>query len=194
MKRSTSTLSGLPGADDSRDAACETGDVRYLPVLDEFLSKLDGKLSRHNEVVSRKLQAWGDLLDLAGWCVALQLGREKPWLNRLAERHLASFDRTVATWHDLLGIMEELADETIHRQDAGVLIWSAINPEKSGVAPTASLTRRESEVMDWLRQGKTSPEIAIILGCSIRTIEKHVANLYRKIGVRNRTAAIWSNL
>ena len=53
-----------------------------------------------------------------------------------------------------------------------------------------NLSRRESEVLSWLREGKNGPEIAIILGCAIRTVEKHLANLYQKLGVRNRAAVI----
>jgi DNA-binding CsgD family transcriptional regulator len=45
-------------------------------------------------------------------------------------------------------------------------------------------------VLEWLRRGKTDPEIAAILGCAVRTVEKHVANLYRKTGARNRAAMI----
>lgn len=55
---------------------------------------------------------------------------------------------------------------------------------------TESLTGRECEVLKWLQQGKTSPEIAIILGCAARTVEKHVQNLYRKLGIKNRTSII----
>jgi DNA-binding CsgD family transcriptional regulator len=57
--------------------------------------------------------------------------------------------------------------------------------------PLASynLTPRESEVALWLAQGKTNPEIAIILQLSARTVEKHVERILEKIGVENRAAA-----
>src|SRR5262249_60536732 len=35
-------------------------------------------------------------------------------------------------------------------------------------------TRRESDVACWLAEGKTNAEIAVILGVSARTVEKHM--------------------
>jgi DNA-binding CsgD family transcriptional regulator len=51
------------------------------------------------------------------------------------------------------------------------------------------LTPRESEIAEWLAQGKTNPEIAIILQARQRTVEKHVEKILLKLGVENRTAA-----
>jgi DNA-binding CsgD family transcriptional regulator len=53
----------------------------------------------------------------------------------------------------------------------------------------ATLTPREREVAHWLTQGKTNGEIALILGTSPRTIEKHVERILHKLGVENRTTA-----
>jgi len=50
-------------------------------------------------------------------------------------------------------------------------------------------TPREVEVLSWVTRGKTDPEIALILGASPRTIEKHVQRILAKLGVENRTAA-----
>ncbi len=52
------------------------------------------------------------------------------------------------------------------------------------------LTPREAEVLQWLAQGKSSPEIAIILGISSRTVSKHLTRVYQQLGVENRHAAI----
>jgi DNA-binding CsgD family transcriptional regulator len=52
------------------------------------------------------------------------------------------------------------------------------------------LTRRESDVLFWLSQGKTNAEIGRILGMAERTAETHALRLYRKIGVENRYSAI----
>ncbi len=49
-----------------------------------------------------------------------------------------------------------------------------------------SLSHREKEVACWVAQGKTNPEIAIILGISARTVEKHVQRALEKLGVENR--------
>lgn len=52
------------------------------------------------------------------------------------------------------------------------------------------LTARETEVFSWLLEGKRNSEIAMILGCSPRTIDKHVQNILRKSGAETRTAAV----
>ncbi|CCD95170.1 Two-component transcriptional regulator, CheY-LuxR families (two-component signal transduction system) [Bradyrhizobium sp. ORS 375] len=51
------------------------------------------------------------------------------------------------------------------------------------------LTTRESEVLSWLSKGKTNRDIAQILGLSPRTVDKHLEQIYAKLGVENRTAA-----
>jgi DNA-binding CsgD family transcriptional regulator len=53
----------------------------------------------------------------------------------------------------------------------------------------SGLTRREGEVANWLEQGKTNPEIAVIPQASVRTVEKHMERILAKLGVENRTAA-----
>ena len=57
--------------------------------------------------------------------------------------------------------------------------------------PTAlSLTPRERAVLDWLAGGKTDRDIGVILGCSHRTVQKHLQRIYEKLGVETRTAAV----
>jgi DNA-binding response OmpR family regulator len=51
------------------------------------------------------------------------------------------------------------------------------------------LTSREGEVLSWLAKGKTNRDIAQILGLSPRTVDKHLEQIYAKLGVENRTAA-----
>ena len=40
-----------------------------------------------------------------------------------------------------------------------------------------------------ITQGKTNEEIGDILGCSRRTVQKHLERIYIKLGVENRTGA-----
>jgi DNA-binding NarL/FixJ family response regulator len=51
------------------------------------------------------------------------------------------------------------------------------------------LTKREGEVLSWLSKGKSNRDIAQILGLSPRTVDKHLEQIYAKLGVENRTAA-----
>jgi DNA-binding CsgD family transcriptional regulator len=60
-----------------------------------------------------------------------------------------------------------------------------------GVPPAnaTSLTPREREVLQWIVEGKTNPEIGIILGISWRTVRLHCERIFRKLNVETRTAA-----
>lgn len=61
--------------------------------------------------------------------------------------------------------------------------------DESILQASFSLTQRESEVLLWLARGKGNAEIAIILGISTRTINKHLEQIFRKLNVENRTSA-----
>ena len=52
------------------------------------------------------------------------------------------------------------------------------------------LSRREIEVMTWVARGKANGEIGQILHISPRTVSKHLENIYGKLGVECRTAAV----
>lgn len=53
-----------------------------------------------------------------------------------------------------------------------------------------ALNGREVECLTWSARGKTSPEIATILGLSKRTVNFHVENACRKLNVSTRTEAV----
>ncbi|MFC4314245.1 response regulator [Steroidobacter flavus] len=52
-----------------------------------------------------------------------------------------------------------------------------------------SLTTREAEVLLWISRGKSNREIGEILGISPRTVNKHLEQVFVKLGVENRAAA-----
>lgn len=52
-----------------------------------------------------------------------------------------------------------------------------------------SLTGRESEVLLWISRGKSNREIGEILSISPRTVNKHLEQVFVKLGVENRAAA-----
>lgn len=51
------------------------------------------------------------------------------------------------------------------------------------------ITEREAEVLLWIARGKTNREIGTILTMSPRTVNKHLEQIFRKLGVENRTTA-----
>jgi signal transduction histidine kinase/ligand-binding sensor domain-containing protein/DNA-binding NarL/FixJ family response regulator len=52
------------------------------------------------------------------------------------------------------------------------------------------LSSREQEILIRVLDGKLSKEVAAELDISVRTVEKHLSNLYRKAGVQNRVELI----
>jgi DNA-binding NarL/FixJ family response regulator len=51
------------------------------------------------------------------------------------------------------------------------------------------LSPREAQVLELVAGGRTNKEIAVELVVSVHTVERHLQNAYRKIGVRNRSDA-----
>jgi DNA-binding CsgD family transcriptional regulator len=51
------------------------------------------------------------------------------------------------------------------------------------------LTVRESEVLVWISSGKSNRDISDILNISPRTVNKHLEQIFTKLGVENRAAA-----
>ncbi len=77
-------------------------------------------------------------------------------------------------------------------QDDTVML--ALEEEHAPPGPAAlcqlGLTPRQAEVAYWVAQGKTNPEIALILGASSRTIDKHMERILERLGVENRATLI----
>ena len=52
------------------------------------------------------------------------------------------------------------------------------------------LTPRESQILAWVARGKTNREVAELLWIAPTTVRKHLENVYAKLGVTTRTAAV----
>jgi DNA-binding CsgD family transcriptional regulator len=66
------------------------------------------------------------------------------------------------------------------------LLARLTKPAKS----TVSLSPREMELLRHMVDGLTAKEIAASLDISIHTADTHTRNLYGKLGVRSRAAAV----
>lgn len=53
--------------------------------------------------------------------------------------------------------------------------------------PETVLTEREDEVLKLIAEGSSSKDIATALTISIKTVERHRANILAKLGMRDRT-------
>ena len=61
--------------------------------------------------------------------------------------------------------------------------------EERTLQDALSLTGREADVLVWISRGKANREISEILGISHRTVNKHLEQVFEKLGVENRAAA-----
>jgi DNA-binding CsgD family transcriptional regulator len=52
------------------------------------------------------------------------------------------------------------------------------------------LSPRQQEVLNFLKDGLTNPEIAVQLGVTERTVKAHCQEVFDRLGARNRTAAV----
>jgi pimeloyl-ACP methyl ester carboxylesterase/DNA-binding CsgD family transcriptional regulator len=99
--------------------------------------------------------------------------------------YLGDSEATSSAIEEFLGEVEEGQTE---RREA-----DALPSERNGSGPgrgySHGLTAREVEVLRRLAGGQTNTEIAEDLYVSVRTVERHVANIYAKIGARGRATA-----
>ena len=93
-----------------------------------------------------------------------------------------------------LGKSQEETDEIWEKHGSIICSYAAIfNVRMAGLPiPTQrnDLTERQKEVLHWVAHGKTSAEIATILGLSSATIEKHLRQARDTLGVGTTTQAV----
>ncbi len=69
----------------------------------------------------------------------------------------------------------------------------ALLPSSKPADPAAALSGREREVLLLVAQGMANKQVARQLGISERTVKAHLGNVFRHIGVADRTsAALWA--
>ncbi|WP_292993467.1 XrtB/PEP-CTERM-associated transcriptional regulator EpsA [Nitrosomonas sp.] len=100
-----------------------------------------------------------------------------------------SFDDTT------LGVMESLLpylDNALRRIKPWACQHQTMFPSENLLQSRKNygLSRREAEIMDWVRMGKTNSEIASILGISACTVRNHLQSIFKKLNVFNRVQAI----
>jgi DNA-binding NarL/FixJ family response regulator len=74
---------------------------------------------------------------------------------------------------------------------------NGFSPDFSSAEPLEKqlgLTPREAEVLLWLAQGKSNPEIASIVGSAENTVRVHLSHIFEKLGADNRHAAMLTAL
>ena len=90
------------------------------------------------------------------------------------------------------GIMAELCREALTAGIETDYVRRLANWHQLDLAtsPLPRLTPKESEILAWIKEGKSTWEIATILGSSERTVKFHVGNLLRKLDATSRPHAV----
>lgn len=168
----------------------------------DALAGLEAALSQGGEGVVLRLQAGRTLLDAAPAALALLArygvapvhpGRRLPArLDRWLAGRGMRFPRSLVVEHggDRL-VVRAYADP--RSPDGGMLLLVAETLALTSPARFADLpqlTPREREVLRWVAAGKTDRDIAVLLGISVRTVQKHLERCYAALGVETRTAAV----
>jgi DNA-binding response OmpR family regulator len=88
------------------------------------------------------------------------------------------------------------ADDYVTKPIDFEVLGTIINARLAGVARSelwpklVQLNDREVETLTWVARGKTSAEIAQILGLTKRTVDFHIDNARTKLGAATRTQAV----
>jgi len=106
---------------------------------------------------------------------ALKAGATSYLLKNVNAEELASAIQDAYTGKSTLApeATEALIQATRQRRDIGF-----------------DLTKREKEVLELLVDGKSNNEIAMLLSISLATVRFHLANIYSKLGAKNRIEAV----
>lgn len=72
---------------------------------------------------------------------------------------------------------------------SGYLV-SRMDARLLGETAADSLSDRERECLHWVSEGKTTEEVALILGVTANTVNSYIANAMQKFGAANRAMAV----
>jgi DNA-binding NarL/FixJ family response regulator len=98
-----------------------------------------------------------------------------------AYRAVGDDDAAAASFDAAVEILERLGAEAV---------GARARVERATTVPLPSgLTGREAEVLRLVASGRTNKQIAAELRLSEKTIERHLSNIFTKIGVSTRAAA-----
>jgi DNA-binding NarL/FixJ family response regulator len=83
-----------------------------------------------------------------------------------------------------------LSESALRARQSATELLEMINEQRAAAARRSpdGLTQREAEILTLLAQGRSNQEIANSLVVSIRTVERHISNIYLKLGLEGRTA------
>ena len=184
------------------------GGVDYVTkpiVVDELLARIRVHLAN-----ARAAQGAGAALDASGrFLFATDRAGKLLWCTPKAKQLLADSNLQSALTEPLMRLREQSATAQaravleVGTQRLEIAMVSSIGPnewlfrltesavvvEEHVLQQTLAISTRESEVLLWVSRGKSNREIGQILTISPRTVDKHLAQIFTKLGVANRASA-----
>jgi DNA-binding CsgD family transcriptional regulator len=110
-------------------------------------------------------------------------------LTRAAAREAMAEEDFAAAWAEGQAMAEEQAIASALALAVALAAPGTSSADASAPAPPGRLTAREVEVLKLLAEGASNQAIADQLVLSIKTVERHIANIYAKIGAHGRVEA-----
>jgi len=185
-----------------------SGGVDYVTkpiVVDELLARIRVHLSN-----ARAAQGAGAALDASGnFLLATDRAGRVLWCTPKAKQLLADSSLQKAITEQLVRLRQQSSKAQarvvlqIGARQLEIAVVSSIGPnewlfrltdstlvvEEEVLQKTLAISSRESEVLLWVSRGKSNREIGEILTISPRTVDKHIAQIFTKLGVANRASA-----
>jgi DNA-binding NarL/FixJ family response regulator len=177
-------------------ASCDTDTARTAATeLRAIAEALDAVFLRAtaSHIDGSILLAEGNAADaVASLRDALDLWREigAPYEEARSRELMAAASRMLGD-HDTAELELDAARRAYHRLGAvadGARLDSLVRPSQSA-RTRGRLTSREREVLAFVATGKTNRAIADALGLSEKTVARHIANIFTKLGLSSRAAA-----
>jgi DNA-binding NarL/FixJ family response regulator len=111
------------------------------------------------------------------------------WLQRRARSESASDQVALSSPTSAIKLQLSYVGQTAPDEILLRLMEGEFESDDFVLKRKLQLTQRESEVLMWIARGKSNRDIAEILDLSPRTVNKHLEQIYAKLGVENRASA-----
>jgi DNA-binding NarL/FixJ family response regulator len=90
---------------------------------------------------------------------------------------------------DLASAVRQVLDRSIFLPETQTPVGAAPARDEEREGESPMLTRREQEILQLVAEGYSNAELARMLWVTEQTVKFHLSNIYRKLGVPNRTGA-----
>lgn len=171
--------------------------------IDHFADLIDAEsiwkdpiVMDHLKYGSFKLHCWADIVKqlVSSETVELISRKANPRLNRV--NAYCGYSYAIVNHKQTEGSLFAWYDLQRCRRTEDILNLIAPHfhaaSRRINSAPTdvTSLTRKETEVLNWVKEGKKTWDISTILGISERTVKFHISNIMQKLDASSRAHAV----